>query len=152
MLAACLSALPVCLPALAALLACSTPTFVVRARALQRWGRKVRLRRGLCNPSLSGASPSSFRRSFYFFLRFVVPFSFHLVSFSARPNFARVQYPHVLSRTHDRHTSIAQSHHGARRTSSLPRYGVIFEFLINFERERSVTGPRLSNREYFHNG
>lgn len=73
-LPACLSArLPVCLPALAALPACSTPTFVVkraRARANEHagWGRKVRLRRGLCNPSLSGASPSSFRPSFYFFL------------------------------------------------------------------------------------
>lgn len=32
-LPACLSALPVCLPAWAALLACSTPTFVIRARA-----------------------------------------------------------------------------------------------------------------------
>lgn len=32
-LPACLSALPVCLPALAALPACSTPTFVVQARA-----------------------------------------------------------------------------------------------------------------------
>ena len=64
----CLACLLTCLGCLARLLDSYLRHSRARARALQRWGRKVRLRRGLCNPSLSGASPSSFRRSFYFFL------------------------------------------------------------------------------------
>lgn len=98
------SCLPVCLACLLTCLGCLARLLdsylrCSRARALQRWGRKVRLRRGLCNPSLSGASPSSFRRSFYFFLRFVAPslaFSF----LSARAWISRVSNIHTYFRVH----------------------------------------------------